>query len=88
MVAVTPLTTIVYKKKAITALRTSYSIKSTICEATSSNVLVCFTLILSANGPRKQSSDLMGLHAVFKADLLARSWLALPEQLDHGCIAT
>jgi len=22
---------------------------------------------------------------VFKADLLARSWLALPEQLDHSC---
>jgi len=26
-----------------------------------------------------------GLHAVLKADLLARSWLSLPEQLDHSC---
>ena len=28
---------------------------------------------------------LQGLHAVFKADLLAGSWLSLPEQLDHSC---
>jgi len=29
-----------------------------------------------------------GLHAVLKADLLARSWLSLPEQLDHSCTET
>ena len=27
-----------------------------------------------------------GLHAVFKADLLARSWLALPDQLRQSCV--
>jgi len=26
-----------------------------------------------------------GLHAVFKYDLLAQSWLALPKHLDHKC---
>ena len=47
-----------------------------------------FPLTLSANGPRKQFLTSQGLRTVFKADLLGRSCLALPEKLDTDVLRT
>jgi len=42
--------------------------------------------LLSANRSRKQLSYLVGSPCSVQGRLLARSWLALPEQFDHRCI--
>jgi len=40
---------------------------------------------VSANGPRKQSSYLMGPPCSVQVQFISYRWLALPKQLDHKC---